>query len=108
MGAFTGSMKPYRENPEADNDNDDGLPWRERQGRGIANLVKLADTKDCYVTGLGGERFQVATMRGRIVLKSATYDQAIVFLETGEIVSEADAGSVERGRHIAWKQRRKP
>jgi hypothetical protein len=100
-------MKPYREQPEADNDND-RLPWRERQGRGIANLVKLADTKDCYVTALGAERFQIATMRGKIVIRSGTYDQAVIYLETGEIISEADAGAAARGRRIAWKREARP
>jgi hypothetical protein len=105
MGAFTGSLKPYHEKPEAD-DNDDRLPWRELSKRGLANLVKLADTKDCYVTALGAERFQVATMRGRIVLKSATYQQASLFLETGKILSEADALQAAGMARVAWKQGR--
>jgi len=90
-----------------DDDQSEGrLPWRERQGRGLPNLVKLADRDGHYVTALGGERFQVATMRGRIILKSATYDQAILFLETGEIISEADAGAASRKSRIGWKRER--
>jgi hypothetical protein len=102
MGAFTGSLKPYHETPEAD-DNDDRLPWRELQRRGLANLVKLADTKDCYVTALGAERFQVATMRGKIVIRSGTYDQCILYLETGKIFSRANAGQAERAARLDWK-----
>jgi hypothetical protein len=70
--------------------------------------VKLADTKDCYVTALGAERFQIATMRGKIVIRSGTYDQAVIYLETGEIISEADAGAAARGRRIAWKREARP
>jgi hypothetical protein len=100
--SLTGSLKPYREKPEAE-DDEGRLPWRMLERRGLANLVKLADTKDCFVTALGGERFQVATMRGKIVIRSGTYDQCILFLETGEIVSRADAGRVERERRLNWK-----
>jgi|SRR5580704_4041492 hypothetical protein len=107
MGAFTGSMKPYRETPSHGDPEAEGrLPWHELTKRGLANLVKIADKKDCYVTALGGERFQVATMRGRIVIRSGTYDQCILYLETGEIVSEADAGPAVHSRRIAWKQGR--
>lgn len=98
-------LHPYREKPEAD--NDDRLPWHELSGRGIANLVKLADRNGHYVTALGAERFQIATMRGRIVLRSATYDQAILFLETGEVIEDTQtAYQMAKSRRIAFKQRR--
>jgi hypothetical protein len=50
---------------------------------GMDSLVKLAGRTGHYVSALGAERYQVATERGRIVLKSATYNQAMRFLETG-------------------------
>jgi hypothetical protein len=53
--------------------------------RGLDNLVKIAGrTGGHYITPLGAERYQVATERGRIVLKSGTYEQAMQFLEAGD------------------------
>lgn len=53
--------------------------------RGLDSLVKIAGrTGGHYITPLGAERYQVATERGRIVLKSGTYEQAMRFLQTGD------------------------
>jgi|HubBroStandDraft_6_1064221.scaffolds.fasta_scaffold4920509_1 hypothetical protein len=58
---------------------------------GMDSLVKLAGRTGHYVSTLGGERYQVATERGRIVLRSGTYAQTIRYLQTGGVISEADA-----------------
>jgi hypothetical protein len=63
-------------------DDDDGLPSQYR-GRGgdIGELVSKADKQGLYVSTLGGERYMVATLAGKIVLRSGTFTDALAAIK---------------------------
>jgi hypothetical protein len=63
-------------------DDDDGLPG-EYRGRGgdIGELVSKADKHGLYVTTLGGERYMVATLAGKIILRSGAFPEALAAIE---------------------------
>lgn len=73
---FVGSLREYREATD-----DDRLPWKYIRAGHIAALVANADIHGLYVNVLGAERYQVADMRGHILLKSATFAEAIEFVK---------------------------
>lgn len=59
-------------------DDIDRLPAAYRAGgNGIGRLVAHADKHGLYVVTLGAERYQISDLRGHIIIKSATFAEAV-------------------------------
>ena len=57
-----------------------------KPGTGIRRLHFEAQQRGMYVSALGGERYQVATMGdrgGKIVLRSGSFDEALAAIQRG-------------------------
>lgn len=76
--AFAGGVNEH----DHDEFNPDALPNSFRsKGRSIGRLVKIADAHGLYVSALGAERYLISDLRGRIVLKSGTFQEALTAIE---------------------------
>jgi hypothetical protein len=76
----SGTLKEYREDDETMLGRGNGF---NNKGAGIKRLVKEAVARNLVVTALGGERYQLATERGKIILPSASFAEAIHALTYG-------------------------